>query len=91
MRRWAAEGGPWFIAACVLLVSGLVVVGVGRSIGSTSTMGVGLALLLSAVVAIQLAVRGRNRRFETEMASMHDVIDQARSRRGEPVPGEDES
>ena len=53
-------------------------------------MGVGLALLLLAVVAIQLVVRRRNRRFEAEMSSMHDVIDRARSRRGDLLAADDE-
>lgn len=69
--------------ACALLAAGLVVVIVGRSADSTPMMGAGLALLLLAVVAIQLVVRRRNRQFEAEMSSIHHVVDQARSRRGE--------
>lgn len=89
MRRWAAEGGPFFVVATVLLVAGLVVVVAGRSADSTPTMGIGLALLVLAVVAIQLVVRRRNRRFEAEMASMHEVIEEARRHRGEDLPDPD--
>ena len=90
MRRWAAEGGPFFVVASVFLVAGVAVVVAGRSADSTPTMGVGLALLVLAVLAIQLVVRRRNRLFEAEMRSMHDVVEQARSRRGELLNEDEE-
>ena len=90
MRRLVSEGGPFFLVACVLLGAGVAVVVAGRAADSTPTMGVGLALLLLAVAAIQLVARRRNRLFEAEMSSMHEVINQARSRRGELPADEDD-
>ena len=90
MRRLVNEGGPFFVVACVLLGAGVAVVIAGRAADSTPTMGVGLVLLLMAVAAIQLVVRRRNRLFEAEMSSMHEVIDQARSRRGDLLAADED-
>lgn len=86
MRRWAAENGPFFVVACVLLVGGVVVVVVGRVADNTPLMGVGLGLLLLAVLAIQLVVQRRNRRFEAEINTIHGVVEEARRRRGDDPP-----
>ena len=83
MRRWAAEYEPFLILACVLLAVGLSVVVIGRSGDSTPMMGVGLAVLALAVIAIQLSVRRRDRHFEAASSDIRDVIGQARARRGE--------
>ena len=83
MRRWAAENGPFFVVACVLLVGGVGVAVAGRVADNTPLMGVGLGLLLMALLAIQLVVRRRNRQFEEEIASIHEVVEEARRHRGE--------
>lgn len=74
------------MAACLLLVAGLVVVVIGRASDNTPLMGVGLGLLLLAVLAIQLVVRRRNQEFEAEISSIHEVVEEARRHRGEDPP-----